>query len=119
MANLIAPQETFPRAALRQLNYVLGCNPVDRCFVTGLGMRPVTDPWQPASVFGGYGAPIPGFVLPGANLVAWDLPMQRYQEVHRLPPLKNYVDDHRAASVNEVCLNFNGPFVFVTAYFAR
>jgi endoglucanase len=119
VAGLVEPREAFPDSALRQLNYVLGCNPVDRCYVTGFGSRPVMDPWQPACAFGGLADPIPGFVLPGANLVAWDLPMQRHQEIHRLPPLKNYVDDHRAASVNEVCLNFNGPFVFVTAFLSR
>lgn len=119
VADRLAPGEGFSIAALKQLNYVLGCNPLDRCYVTGLGSRPVMDPWQPASFYDGITNPIPGFVLPGANRVAWDLPMQRYQEIHHLPPLKNYVDDHRAASVNEVCLNYNGPFVFITACFAR
>lgn len=119
VADLIAHDSRFSDGALRQIGYVLGCNPVDRCYVTGVGSRPVMDPWQPACVFDGIADPIPGFVLPGANLKAWDLPMQRYQEVHRLPPLKNYSDDHRAASVNEVCLNYNGPFVFVSAFFAQ
>ncbi|HLZ54557.1 MAG TPA: glycoside hydrolase family 9 protein, partial [Verrucomicrobiae bacterium] len=90
----------------------------DRCYVTGFGSRPVMDPWQPACFYDGITNPIPGFVLAGANRVAWDLPMQHYREIHHLPPLKNYADDHRAASVNEVCLNYNGPFVFITAGFA-
>ena len=119
IADRLAPDAAFADAALKQLCYVLGCNPVDRCYVTGFGSRPVMDPWQPACFYDGIPGPIPGFVVPGANLVAWDLPMQRHQEVHHLAPLKNYVDDHRAASVNEVCLNFNGPFVLVTAYLAR
>jgi endoglucanase len=119
VASLASPDERFPQAAFRQMCYVLGCNPVDTCYVTGVGTRPVMHPWQPACVYDGITDPIPGYVLPGANLIAWDLPMQRYQDVHHLPPLKNYVDDQRAPSVNEVCLVFNAPFVFVATYFAQ
>jgi endoglucanase len=119
VAERLEPKAGYGEAAWRQLYYGLGCNPVDRCYITGFGARPVSDPWQPASVYDGVGSAIPGFVLPGANLVAWDLPLQRYREVHHLAPLKAYRDDHRMASVNEVCLNYDGPFVFVTLALGR
>jgi endoglucanase len=116
IAHAVTGNKDYADCALLQMGYVLGCNPMDYCYVSGFGTKSTKDIWQGASANDGIAAPVPGFVVPGPCLVAWDAKMSAYRELHSLPVMKTYQDDHAAYSVNEVCLPFNAPMVFSAGY---
>jgi endoglucanase len=118
MAHRLTGRQAYADAALVQMGYVLGCNPMDWCYVSGFGLKSTRDIWQAASANDGIAAPIPGFAVPGPCLVAWDPKMKDLREQNGLPIMKTYRDDHTAYSVNEVCLPFEAPMVFCAGYFA-
>ncbi len=118
VAHMLTGDDRYADAALLQLGYVLGCNPMDYCYVSGFGTRYPRDIWHGASANDGIDEPIPGFVVPGPCLVAWDPTMSAYRSKNNLPVMKTYRDLREAYSVNEVCLPFNAPLVFMTGFFA-
>jgi endoglucanase len=118
IAHILTGDDRYADAALRQMGYVLGCNPMDYCYVSGFGSRYPRDIWHAPSANDGIDEPVPGFVVPGPCLVAWGPRMLAYREENNLPVMKTYVDDWRNYSVNEVCLTFNAPMVFAAGYFA-
>jgi endoglucanase len=99
-------------AALGNLHYMLGCNCFGVSWVTQLGTRPFQNPHHRPSVADGIAAPWPGLLSGGPNAhggdaVANALPKQ--------PPMKMWIDDHRAYSMNEIAINWNAPLVFLFA----
>lgn len=112
MANKLQPNRAAVDAALGNLNYLLGCNCHGVSWVTQLGTRPFQHPHHRPSVADGLAAPWPGLLSGGPNAhggdaVANALPKQ--------PPMKMWVDDYRAYSMNEIAINWNAPLVFLLA----
>lgn len=112
MANRLQPNRAAVDAALGNLHYLLGCNCHGVSWVTQLGTRPFLHPHHRPSVADGLAAPWPGLLSGGPNAhggdaVANALPKQ--------PPMKMWVDDYRAYSMNEICINWNAPLVFLLA----
>jgi len=99
-------------AALANLHYMLGCNCFGVSWVTQLGLRPFQHPHHRPSAADHLPAPWPGMLSGGPNAgggdaVANALPKQ--------PPMKMWVDDTRAYSLNEIAINWNAPLVFLLA----
>ncbi|MBE3577326.1 MAG: glycoside hydrolase family 9 protein [Limnochordales bacterium] len=94
--------------ALRQLDWVLGANPLGKSFVTGVGANPVLHPHHRLSEALKRG--VPGLLVGGPNSSAED----------KVAPAglgpKSYVDVASAYSVNEPAIDYNAPLVFVVGY---
>lgn len=112
VANRLHGDRDAVDAALGNLHYLLGCNCHGVSWVTQLGARPFQNPHHRPSVADGIAAPWPGLLSGGPNAYGGDavanaLPAQ--------PPMKMWIDDHRAYSMNEIAINWNAPLVFLLA----
>jgi endoglucanase len=112
VANRFHANSSFVEAALGNLHYLLGRNCFGISWVTQLGSRPFLHPHHRPSVADHLAEPWPGLLSGGPNghpadPVAKTLPLG--------PPMRMYVDDQGAYSVNEVAINWNAPLVFLLA----
>jgi endoglucanase len=112
IADRIAPNPEYVEAALNNLHYLLGRNCLGVSWVTQLGTRPFLHPHHRPSAADKNDKPWPGLLSGGPNSgrnddVAKTLP--------DLPPMRMWIDDQRAYSVNEVAINWNAPLVFLLA----
>ena len=96
--------------ALAQLHFILGLNPLSKCFVSGVGANPVRKPhhrWCSA-----LGKPIPGFLAGGPN----------QQSESGIEPIGkgpfSYADEEGSYSSNEPAIDYNAALVFMAAAFA-
>jgi len=111
----ITKDEKYKLAALEQLHYILGRNPTNYCYVTGLGTKSPKNIHHRPSV--AINKAIPGFLVGGPNSRGNDNTMREYIQTYSPPPAKCYLDDTSAYSVNEIAINWNAPIVFLSAYF--
>ncbi len=112
LANHFQPDSALVDGALNNLHYLLGRNCLGISWVTQLGARPFQHPHHRPSVADHIVAPWPGLMSGGPNAhpadsVAITLPHQ--------PPMRMYIDNDRAFSMNEVAINWNAPLVFLLA----
>ncbi len=105
------------------MDYLLGRNPNDQCYVTGYGERPLQNPhhrfWSfqtnskfpkpPAGVISG--GPNSGLQDPWVQGSGW-----KGSGPNAIPPAKCFMDNIESWSTNEVTINWNGPFAWLTAY---
>jgi endoglucanase len=95
-------------AALSNLDYLLGRNATDLCFVTGLGSRSPMHPHHRPSVADGVVPPIPGLLVGGPNPGRQD-----HQAYHYTEPETAYLDNDQAYASNEIAINWNAPLVYL------
>jgi len=112
VANHFQPDRAALEAALGNLHYLLGRNCFGVSWVTQLGRRPFQYPHHRPSAADGIVAPWPGLLSAGPNLrpgdaVARTLPNK--------PPMRMWIDDQGAYSMNEVAINWNAPLVLLLA----
>ena len=112
LAERFQPDSPLFEAALGNLHYVLGRNCLGVSWVTQVGSNPFQHPHHRPSGADGIDAPWPGLMSGGPNAkpgdpVAHSLPT--------LPPMRMWIDDQRAYSLNEVAINWNAPLVFLLA----
>jgi endoglucanase len=93
---------------LKTINYVFGCNPLNKSFVTGLGDNP------PQNIHHRYmmatGETLPGFMVGGPNDTANDnvaIPGLK---------IKSYIDNKKSYATNEYAIDYNAPLVFMLAW---
>ncbi len=96
-------------AALSNVDYLFGRNPLSLCFVTGFGERSPKNIHHRISAADGIDEPVPGFLVGGPNIGRQD----RLQYPSPLPALM-YIDDVESYASNEICINWNAPLVFIT-----
>ena len=99
-------------AALANLHYLLGRNCFGVSWVTQLGRRPFRNPHHRPSAADGIAAPWPGLLSGGPNAYGGDEVADHLPEA---APMRMWVDDERAYSMNEVAINWNAPLVFLLA----
>jgi endoglucanase len=102
--------DEFSRAAAENLHYLIGRNCWDLSWVTQLGTKAFQHPHHRPSGADNIAAPWPGLLSGGPNAhpadrVGWLLPKR--------PPMQMYKDDEAAYSMNEICINWNAPLVFL------
>ncbi len=112
----LSGNRNFYDVALKQLNYVLGCNMHDMTFVTGVGTRSPMHIHHRPSGSDGIAAPIPGLMSGGPDRNLEDNVLQSHF-TSLTPPAECYIDDQGSYASNEICLNWNAPLVFVAGYF--
>ncbi len=105
----------YYNAALDQLNYVLGCNMHDMSFVTDVGTKNPMHIHHRPSGADGVAEPVPGLMAGGPDRHLSD-PVLRSLYSSSTPPAKCYVDEQGSYASNEICINWNAPFVYVAGY---
>ncbi len=111
MAYDLTGREDFFKAAKAQIDYILGCNPVNYCYVTGAGSRQVLHPHHRPS--GASGRVYAGMLSGGPCSGLLDAYAK--QHLTGLAPLKCFADAQPSYSTNEVAIYWNSAFVYVLA----
>jgi endoglucanase len=109
MADMLQPNIQYRQYALAQLDFILGFNPLSKCFVSGLGTNMVTDPHHRFAA--AVGKLIPGLMAGGPNNQA-----ESGAESSGHGPL-SYVDSQFSFSSNEPAIDYNAALIFVSAAF--
>ena len=112
IAHHLQPTPEARSAALANLHYLLGRNCFGISWVTGLGTRPYQHPHHRPSAADGIAAPWPGLLSGGPNRNPGD---PAAKTVPPGPPMRMWIDDERAYSMNEIAINWNAPLVFLLA----
>ena len=113
IANQMQPQPQAVTAALNNLHYLLGRNCHDVSWVTHVGARPFQHPHHRPSAADNIAEPWPGMLSGGPNAHPADTVADK---LPKLPPMRMWVDDERAYSLNEIAINWNAPLVFLLAF---
>ncbi len=109
-AYLLTKKPVYYNAALAQLDYLLGRNPTTYSYVTGFGSKRVVHPHHRPSEADGIEEPVPGWLAGG--------PQNGYDgdKCYNDPnPALAYVDEMPCYSKNEIAINWNAPFVYLSA----
>ncbi|MGN0143642.1 MAG: glycoside hydrolase family 9 protein, partial [Clostridium sp.] len=110
----------YINGAARAMDYILGCNPNVQSYVTGYGSNPLENPhhrfWAyqadntfpkaPAGAMSG--GPNSGLEDPWVKGSGWKSGSR--------PAAKCFMDNIESWSTNEVTINWNAPFAWVTSY---
>ncbi|MDR0943820.1 MAG: glycoside hydrolase family 9 protein [Ruminococcus sp.] len=119
-ANTILREPSYKAAAARNISYICGVNPLEKCFVTGFGKNPVKYPHLPSDLTRGddglrvYEAPLPGIVVPGANSDIKTDGYLTWQMTGKTPPAKCYGDTKTSPTTNSASLSM-GALMFFAA----
>ncbi len=114
-AHELQPDEGFKAAAQRQLDYLLGANPMNICYVTGEGTAPMQHPHHRPSQ--AKGEAVPGMLSGGPNSGLQD-PLAE-SVLKEAPPAKCFVDNDQSYSTNEVAIYWNSPLVCLLKMICR
>jgi endoglucanase len=101
---------TYLKAALSNVDYILGRNAVGYCFVTGFGSLSPLHPSHRPSEADGIVAPVPGLLAAGPN-------PQQNDGCPGYPsslPALSYMDTDCSYSTNEIAINWNAPLAYIT-----
>ena len=107
----LTKEEKYYSAALKQLNYICGCNPLDLCFVTQNGSNSVKNPHHRPS--GALGKAMPGMLAGGADSGLHDHVAK--EMLQGKAPACCYIDMEGSYSTNEIAIYWNSPLVYLTA----
>ena len=105
---LLQHETKYLDAALSNLDYILGRNALDICFVTGMGSRSPQHPHHRPSIADGIDPPVPGLLVGGPNPGRQDHQTYLYTE-----PETAYLDQSGAYASNEIAINWNAPLVYL------
>ncbi len=112
VAHQFRPDQALATAALSNLHYLLGRNCFGVSWVTQLGVRPFLHPHHRPSVADGIPAPWPGLLSGGPNSRPADAVARTLRP---MPPMRMWIDNDQAYSMNEIAINWNAPLVFLLA----
>ncbi|HEX4651812.1 MAG TPA: glycoside hydrolase family 9 protein, partial [Granulicella sp.] len=115
LAERISPDNSnthFAETAWNNLHYLVGRNCLGVSWVTQVGTRPFLHPHHRPSAADGIEKPWPGLLSGGPNAHGGDAVADKLPSK---PPMRMWVDDQRAYSMNEVAINWNAPLVFLLA----
>lgn len=114
LAYKITGKEEFKTVAKAQIDYLLGCNPLNYCYVTCCGSKSPEHPHHRPS--GATKNLMPGMLVGGPCSGLND----EYARTHleNLPALKCYADAEPSYSTNEVAIYWNSAFVYILSQIA-
>ncbi len=104
---------SYKTAALDQLHYLLGRNPMRISYVTGVGYHSVQNPYHQLSMMLKQSKPVPGMLVGGPN-------NQNHLNGVRLSgyPAKAFEDKSRNYMVNEPAINYTASLIYLAGYFS-
>ncbi len=111
-------KDVYLEGVVLGMDYLLGRNALSQSYVSGWGSNPLVNPhhrfWSKQADARFPEAP-PGAVSGGPNSSLQD-PYVKAAGLPGCKPQKCFVDNIEAWSVNEITINWNAPFAWVTAY---
>ena len=110
-----APRRPYLNAIHACVDYVLGHNPVDKCYLTGFGTNRVLNIHHRQSAADGIPEPVPGLLSGGPNSKQQDTGDGATYEPGAAP-LRSWTDQTASYASNEICLNWNAPLTYVLAF---
>jgi len=116
VADHLSPNDAYTETARAHFDYLLGCNTLNQCYVTGFGVKTVLRPHHRPSVADTNILPVPGMVAGGPNASRQD-PVAQSELNRETPPARCYLDQTGAYSLNETTTYWNSPMVLLCAYF--
>lgn len=111
LAHRLTGKKEYYNAALSQVDYVLGCNPFNICYVTGEGKNTVKRPHHRPS--GAAKKAMPGMLAGGPSEGVQDEIAK--EKLSGNPPLQCYIDHEASFSTNEVAIYWNSALVCAIA----
>ncbi len=117
LANELYPDSQYVHAALGQIHYLLGVNPLAKAYISGIGANPVLYPHHNVSF--NLREAVPGIITEGANSqnTGGDAVLQGLWDIG-VPAAMRYTDDWDSWASNEPTIDANATFVALLAYFA-
>ena len=112
IADTFEPNRDAVSAALDNLHYLIGRNCFGVSWITGVGTKPFMHPHHRPSVADGIVPPWPGLLSGGPNRRPGD---KVANTLPQMPPMRMWIDDDQAYSMNEIAINWNAPLVFTLA----
>ncbi|MFL5729693.1 MAG: glycoside hydrolase family 9 protein [Cytophagaceae bacterium] len=110
----ITKDKSYLEAAMSCLDYLLGRNATGYSFMTGYGERSTFNPHHRPSESDGIKEPVPGLLAGGPNPGQQDSPSSCYNKYPSKLPAKSYVDHKCSYASNEIAINWNAPFAFLS-----
>ena len=113
----LTANKKYLNGILNGMDYILGRNALCKSFVTGYGGYPVYYPhhrWWVNDELLGFPPPPPGVLAGGVYEKTNDEATSYFAK--KVGRAKRYSDDARSYSTNEVCINWNSPLVWTTAW---
>lgn len=114
IANKILKNKPYDSIIERNWDYLLGVNPMDVSYVTGLGEDAIMAPHHRPSDADGVKEPVPGLVSGGPCVGLYDDAAK--EMLQGQPPAKCFIDHMGSYSTNEITIYWNSPAVYVGAY---
>lgn len=111
MAYKLTGNKEFYEGAKSQLDYLMGCNPLNICFVTGFGSKTVCNPHHRPS--GAKKQTMPGMLSGGPSAGLQDAVAR--ENLSGKAPLSCFIDHMGSYSTNEVAIYWNSPLVLLMA----
>ena len=108
----LTQDSSYLRAALSNLDYLLGRNATSYCYVTGFGSKSPLHIHHRPSGADGIAAPVPGLLVGGPDQYRND-GVLRSLYAASTPPALCYADDQGSYASNEICINWNAPLVYL------
>ncbi len=105
----LSKDKKYLRAALTNLDYLLGRNATGYCFLTGFGQKQVLHPHHRPSVADGIAAPVPGLLSGGPNPGQQD----KCPGYASRQPDQSFLDNDCSYTTNEIAINWNAPMVYL------
>jgi len=110
-AYYVSGDEKYYKAAVMVLDYLMGKNPLDMSFVTGMGSKSPMHPHHRPSQADGIPEPVPGMLAGGPQPNAEDKgDCGDYRTGY---PATSYLDNVCSYASNEVAINWNAPLAYL------
>lgn len=106
-------EKSYLTAAISNLDYLLGRNGTGYCYLSGYGTKKVMNPHHRPSEADGIVEPVPGMLAGGPNPGQEDAGTCTGKYTTKVAA-KSYIDEQCSYATNEVAINWNSPFSFLS-----
>ena len=108
----------YKESMYETLDYIFGKNATGYSFITGFGSKTPMHIHHRQSEADGILDPFPGFVVGGPNVSRQDEGSLESagKQYASLLPARSYIDEVESFASNEICINWNAPYIFVLGF---
>ncbi|MFW5812687.1 MAG: glycoside hydrolase family 9 protein [Fibrobacterota bacterium] len=113
-AYYLTGENKYLDAAVSQIDYLLGRNPLNTSYVTGFGQKSPLNPHHRIFLGDGIAAPIPGFLVGGPHTGGQDIFEWGCTENYVKHEATSFIDHYCSFATNEVTINWNASFSYLS-----